>query len=581
MPTVREYEAALSKNPADTEAFVGLRKAFRQSKEYDRLITLYETRAQAIEDGAKAAELFYLAAELRLDQLGDTEGAEADLANAVHRDPSHIRAAARLKDLYREQGRTAEYMEMLELEAVAVARSRDPQRLEELASEMGQLFVNHFTHLERSIRSAQRPGKLAPDDVKSIESARKIYRALGDFHSVARLYDLELEGTTDPKRRADLLFGLGRLLAEKLDDLEGAAQRLSEVIRLRARDEKALELLASVYANPKWAGPDGADKAAAIYFQIARRRQEAGDTEGAIAALRRALGAVPGHPEASDLIERTYYDARRLQDLDRYYRERVTAALNQDDRINFLYKRAQLAEGDLGDIAEAQRIYNEIATHEEPGGPAGERLAELYAAGHDYGKLAELREKQLGLVEDPAHRVRLMNELAELYGDRLGDRDQAAVYLHAILQLEPANLPALTAYADHFREKNDWPALVDLLEFALEQARAVGVEPGEQVKRLEEIALVSEKNLNDPERAVSAWRQVEELDPTHARAREMQKRILLKAKRFDQIVPILAREADATEDPNQKIDILRRIAQIEREKLQAPERALQIYQQIL
>jgi len=581
MPTVREYEAALSKNPADTEAFVGLRKAFRQSKEYDRLITLYETRAQAIEDGAKAAELFYLAAELRLDQLGDTEGAEADLANAVHRDPSHIRAAARLKDLYREQGRTGEYMEMLELEAVAVARSRDPQRLEELASEMGQLFVNHFTHLERSIRSAQRPGKLAADDVKSIESARKIYRALGDFRSVARLYDLELEGTTDPKRRADLLFGLGRLLAEKLDDLEGAAQRLSEVIRLRARDEKALELLASVYANPKWSSDDGADKAAAIYFQIARRRQEAGDTEGAIAALRRALAAVPGHAEASDLIERTYYDARRLQDLDRYYRERVTAALNQDDRINFLYKRAQLAEGDLGDIAEAQRIYNEIATHEEPGGPAGERLAELYAGGHEYGKLAELREKQLGLVEDPVLRVRLMNELAQLYGDRLGDRDQAAVYLHAILQLEPGNLPALTAYADHFREKNDWPALVDLLEFALEQARAIGVEAEEQVKRLEEIALVSEKNLNDPERAVSAWRQVEELDPTHARAREMQKRILLKAKRFDQIVPILAREADATEDPNQKIDILRRIAQIEREKLQAPERALQIYQQIL
>ena len=581
MPTVREYEAALVKNPGDTEAFVGLRKAFRQSKEFDRLITLYETRAQAIDDGPKAAELFYLAAELRLDQLGDVEGAEADLANAVHRDAGHIRAAARLKDLYREQGRTAEYMEMLELEAVAVARSRDPARLEELASEMGQLFVNHFTHLERSIRSAQRPGKLAAEDVKSIESARKIYRALGDFRSVARLYDLELEGTTDPKRRADLLFGLGRVLAEKLDDLEGAAQRLTEVIRLRARDEKALELLASVYANPKWAGADGADKAAAIYFQIARRRQEAGDTEGAIAALRRALGAVPGHPEASDLIERTYYDARRLQDLDRYYRERVTAAINQDDRINFLYKRAQLAEGDLGDVAEAQRIYNEISSHEEPGGPAGERLAELYAAAHEYGKLAELREKQLGMVEEPMHRVRLMSELAQLYGDRLGDRDQAAVYLHAILQLEPGNLPALTSYADHFREKNDWPALVDLLEFALEQARATGVESEEQVKRLKEIALVSEKNLNDPERAVSAWHQVEELEPAHPRARDMQKRILLKAKRFDQIVPILEREAGAAEDPAQKIDILRRIAQIEREKLGVPERALEIYRQIL
>ncbi|HEY8925091.1 MAG TPA: hypothetical protein VIU64_11975, partial [Polyangia bacterium] len=581
MPTVREYEAALAKNPADSEAFIGLRKAFRQSKEFDRLITLYETRAQAITDGPKAAELFYLAAELRFDQLSDAVGAEADLANAVHRDPGHIRAAARLKDLYREQGRTIQYMEMLEMEAAAVARSRDPSRLEDLAAEMGQLFVNHFDRLEKAVRSAQRPSKLATEDLKTIESARKIYRALGDFRSVVRLYELELEATSDPKRRADLLFGLGRVLAEKLEDLDTAAQRLGEVIRLRPRDEKALELLAAVYANPKWSAPDGRDKAAAIYFQIARRRQEAGDVENAISALRKALGAVPGHAEAADLLERTYYDAQRLQDLERYYRERVIAATTPEERINFLYKRAQLAEGDLGDTAEASRIYGEIASQEEPGGPAGERLAELYAASHEYAKLAELREKQLGVVEDPVRRVRLMTDLAQLYGERLGDRDQAAVYLHAILQLEPGNLTALNAYADHFREKSDWPALVDLLEFGLEQARATGAPSEEQIKRLEEIAVVSEKNLADPQRAVAAWRQVEALDPTHARARDVQKRILLKAKRFDLIVPILEREAEQAADPAQRIDIMRRIAQIHREKLGDAARALEIYKQVL
>ncbi|HEX2660748.1 MAG TPA: hypothetical protein VHU40_20850, partial [Polyangia bacterium] len=200
---------------------------------------------------------------------------------------------------------------------------------------------------------------------------------------------------------------------------------------------------------------------------------------------------------------------------------------------------------------------------------------------HEYGKLAELREKQLGVVEDPAHRVRLMNELAQLYGERLGDRDQAAVYLHAILQLEPGNLTALTAYADHFREKGDWAALVDLLEFALEQARATGAPVTELVTRLEEIAVVSEKNLNEPDRAIAAWRQIEELDPNHARARDVQKRILLKGKRFDQIVPILEREVELASDPAAKTDLLRRIAQIHREKLGSPVRALEIYQQIL
>ena len=260
---------------------------------------------------------------------------------------------------------------MLELEAAAVARTRDPARIAELQAEMGQLFVNHFARLERTIRNAQRPGKLSTEHVKSIESARKIYRALGDYRSVVRLYELELEGTTDPKRRADLLLGLGRVLAEKLEELDAAAQRLGEVIRLRPRDEKALELLASVYANPNWIGADGADRSAAIYYQIARRRQEAGDVENTISALRKALAAVPGHPESSDLIERTLYDAHRFQDLDHYYRERVQGAATAEEQINFLYKRAQLAEGDLDDVAEAQRIYGEIADSRAARWPGG------------------------------------------------------------------------------------------------------------------------------------------------------------------------------------------------------------------
>ncbi len=581
MPTVREYEAALQRNPADTEAFVALRKTYRQSQKHDRLVTLYETRAQAIEDNAKAGELFYLAAELRLDQLGDPEGAEADLVNAVDRDQGHIRAAARLKDIYREQGRTADYMTMLEMEAAAVARTRDPGRLAELEAEMSQLFLNHFAKLERAVRNPQRAGKLSAEHLKSIESARKIYRALGDWRSVVRLYELELEGTSDARRRADLLLGLGRVLGEKLEELDAAAQRLSEAVRIRPRDEKALELLAGVYANPNWIGADGVDRAAAIYYQVGRRRQEAGDTDNAIASLRKALHVLPGHTESSELLERVYYDARRFQELDRYYRERISAAGAEPERIDFLYKRAQLAEGELGDRVEAQRIYNEISLLEAPGGPAAEKLVELYLQGHDYAKLAELRERQLGAIADPPTRARIMLELAALYRDRLGDGDQAAVYLHAVLEIEPENQIALAAYAEHFREKGDWAALADLLEFSYERARVAGATLDELLPRLEEIAAVSEKQLGDPERALAAWMRAEELAPTHARPREAQRRILLKAKSWDRLAALLEREAAAQTDATTRIDILRRVAQLHREKLANPKRAIEIYREVL
>src|SRR4029078_9431890 len=154
----------------------------------------------------------------------------------------------------------------------------------ELEAEMSQLFLNHFARLERAVRNPQRAGaKLAQEHVRSIESAREIYRALGAFRSVVRLYELELEGTQDARRRADLLLGLGRVLGEKLEALDAEAQGLGAVIRVRPRDEKALDLLAGFYANPNWIGADGADRAAAIYYQLARRRQEASAREQASA----------------------------------------------------------------------------------------------------------------------------------------------------------------------------------------------------------------------------------------------------------------------------------------------------------
>src|SRR5262245_31416558 len=192
MPTVREYEQTLQRDPAHNEAFVALRKTYRETGKFDRLVTLYECRAQAIEDAPKAAELFYLAAEVRIDHLRDAAGAEADLAHAVARDATHLKATKRLKDMYRQQGRSAEYMTMLEMEAAAVARTKDPTRIAELQTEMGQFASQNLVPLERLLQSPARKGEVTVQHLKTVESARKIYRALGDYQSVVRLYDIEL-----------------------------------------------------------------------------------------------------------------------------------------------------------------------------------------------------------------------------------------------------------------------------------------------------------------------------------------------------------------------------------------------------
>jgi len=581
MPSEREYEQALQREPGHNEAFLFLRRSYRESGRFDKLVTLYETRAQAISDQAKAAELFYLAAEVRVDQLSDVAGAEADLAHAVSRDATHRKAVKRLKDIYREQGRSQEYLKMLEVEAAALGQAKDPGRIAELRAEIDRVYGQHIARIEHALSTPGLRAEVTREQLKMVEAARKIHNALGDYPMVCRLYEIELAGTADPKRRIALMFRLGRVLAEKIGDLPAAAQKLSDVVRLYPRDDKALEALASVFANPNWNGADGPERAAGLYNQIARRRHEAGDIDNAVAALRKALGAVPFHAEALSLLERVLTDSGRFADLDRFLRERIAHARTTKEKIELLAKRARLAETSLDDVEEAVRTYEQVFSLEEPGGPAAQHLAKLYLGRRDYGKLAELREKQLERTADPEDRLALLRELADLYRDRLGDHEQAAVYLHAILQDNPSDAPALKAYAEHFRARGSFRELADLLEFAAEHDRKQG-RPGEELlPRLEEVAVLAESKLGDLERALAVWRRMYEIAPGYDRAREAQKRILQKTKQWDQMVPLLVDEAERADLPEIRVDVLHRLARLHAEKLGNLENATAVYLQIL
>ncbi|MGD0836344.1 MAG: tetratricopeptide repeat protein [Polyangia bacterium] len=580
MPSESEYEEDLQREPGHNEAFLYLRRSYREAGRFDKLVTLYETRAQAIADQAKAAELFYLAAEVRIDQLADVAGAEADLAHAVNRDATHRKAVKRLKDIYREAGRASEYLKMLEVEAAALAKAKDTARIAEVRAEIERVYGQQIARIEHALSTPGLRAEVTADQLRIVEAARKIHNALGDYPMVCRLYEIELAGTADPKRRIALTFRLGRVLAEKIGDLTQAEQKLSDVVRLYPRDDKALEALASVYANPNWTGSEGSERAAGLYNQIARRRHEAGEVDSAVAALGKALAAVPHNGEALALLERVLTESSRFAELDRFLCDRVKQARTDDERMELLHKRAQLADT-LGDPEAAIRTYEQVAALEPAGGPATRHLAQVYTGRKDWARLAELRERQLERTTDGSERLGLLRELAALYHDRLGDSERAAAHLQAILRDNPSDTQALKAYAEYFRARGSFRELADLLELAAEHDMKRGHLVAELLPRLEEVAVLVETKLADLDRALAVWRRMWELSPGYDRALEAQKRILQKTKRWEQMAPLLVDEAEQTVSPQAKAEVLHRLARLYAEKLEDYDGATKVYLEIL
>ena len=81
-----------------------------------------------------------------------------------------------------------------------------------------------------------------------------------------------------------------------LGELEHAVQVRAEEVRHLSHDQPTEEV------------GHGLERAAAIYFQVGRRRQEAGDIENAIASLRKALQAYPMVPALKRVVAHFHND---------------------------------------------------------------------------------------------------------------------------------------------------------------------------------------------------------------------------------------------------------------------------------
>ena len=573
-------ETAFNLDPADADAFAALRKLYQAESDSAALAALYERRSCHIHDSQKAADLLWQAAEIH-SQLERSSDEIRVLNKALERHRGHGRALERLKVIHTAQENTPDLLRILVLEAEIIAESGgDPKRISHVEYEAGRLWEEKFHRLDKAIYHHQRAFKSNPNHTDSIDAGRRIYSSVGDWLTVASLYQVEISTCADSRRKVELLTEMGRLQSERLDDLEAAARYLSEASQLRQGDEGLMEALGDIYASPRWPLPGGLDKAAAIFMQIAQRRHNNGDREGSISFLRRALGADPENETAYNRLEQAYEETGRGEDLERLYRQRISVAMGAEATA-LQMRRGELLERKLGDLKGARECYESVLVHEPLGGPASSRLIEIYRAEGDWEKVIELKTRALDGARDQQARIQLMMEIATITRDHLNEAETAAHLFHEVLGVDPHHRKALAAYEDYFRQMGDYRNLAELLRFAAETATNSGAPPMEICARLEELADVSERRLGDLEGALDAWQQLAMIHPDTQRSNEAISRLGAKIKMWQGTIQVLERELAGAVTSGERLDTLRRMAQLYYEKKADPQRAIEILHQIL
>jgi Tfp pilus assembly protein PilF len=596
-----EARVVVFRQQPEATGFAQLRQELRSAGRGELLAELCATWASHEADPIRAADAWSEAGEAMV-VLGEMATAIEYLRTALDLDPTNDRASDRLLEIV-EPDDPAAAVEIIEHELVELAKrdaSKKSGPKNELAMRRAQqhrraasLWNDHLGRVDRALQHWQQAWKLEPGNTDALDAARRLYASLGDDKMVAKLYQAELEvlgsGHAHDGRKAEIRHELGRLALHR-KDLEAAATHLEEASKLDPTSLAIAESLAEVYASPGFR--NGADrgpwrhKASELFVEIGRRRLAERDDATGVNYLRRAVGVDPYSKGSSEALERALAEQHNWVELDRILRHRSGVVQEATERADLLRRRADLYREQLLDRPALIEVLTELVSYEPPRGEAAEELRELLRDDQEWEILSRLMEAEINaLGADPNTPAEILVsellELATVAREHMGDRDRAAELLHHALGVSPTHEEALARYVDHFRERRDWRGLIDLYEFALDNAREAGVAEDDIVRRLEEIAQLAELRLGDIPRAIDAWQRIAELEPNSAKVTEALRRLTARSKMWEQLVASLEQEVATAPSQAHKNSVLKKMAQTYRERQIEPRRAIELYEEIV
>jgi tetratricopeptide (TPR) repeat protein len=557
---IAAWEQVLEALPAHPQAATALDAMYRRERRWRDLVDLYERRLGFVDTLDEAIALRVKLGELHEHELGDVTTAIESYAAALGGDPGHAGAIAALERLLANPDGRAAAAEVLE----------------------------------------------------------PVYISRHDWARLARLYEINLDGTAEPDARVDLIRRIARLHEEQLEDLDAAArwyarQLAEDPADPHVRDQ--LHRLASVGGD--WAGlaatyqqvldADSGDAAhlrdlAVAAATIYDRRLD--DPVRGGAAYRRALTApAPAVDDRLELLARAEALFARHQAwpaLIGLYDDAVAAADTDDVLRRDLYARkAAILEERTADPAgaiDAWRAVLELAdglAARLDYARAADHLDRLYRVTGRWHDLAELGADRIERATDERDEIDRRLAQADVLERHLHDLDGALDQYEEILTTASPDraLPALERLAAGaaarertlgllepvYRARNWWQKLVVVLDAKLEFVR----DPVEQVETLTEIAAIHESRGGDLGMALDALARAWRLEPTR---HDVFERLLALGSRmgaWDELCATLAAGAAATMDPPTQELALARLAELQETQRGDHPAAIAAWRQVL
>jgi tetratricopeptide (TPR) repeat protein len=513
--------------------------------------------------------------------------------------PAHPTVLAFYRELFATPNQAAALFQVL----VHARRSlSDVEAQFEIAEEAADLAQNALNDRERAIEVWRAFVREYPEHDHAREKIKASYRAAEKWNALVDFLKAELERPATESRRVsmrlDRWLELADLYREKLslDAMEQMA--LGRALEIDPEHVEALSRLADSHVRgQRW------NELIIVLERLLQGARKRDDRAAQLGVLKRVVDVWltrVGNPlRAIDPL----LEVLRLDPADALARQRLAAIYEQrrDWRAllglrreglenasgNSLQERIELArlcEEKLGDRREAISDWNLVLAADPKHGEALAALSRLYQREGQWPHYINVVRRRIASAASVEEAVDLYSELARIYAEKLEQEDAAFLAWAEVLRLAPGHERAMRAMRDVLVKQAKWDEVVALYREQNLAAEVIEVllaaaerqtQPSLQIELYLRVAEICKNDLAAPERGRAALERILLIDPTYVPAISKLIPIYTEQENWGRVSALHQRQLELAPGKEEKLNELRRLIEIAKEKLNSPTLALQ------
>lgn len=228
------------------------------------------------------------------------------------------------------------------------------------------------------------------------------------------------------------------------------------------------------------------------------------------------------------------------------------------------FEIARLSETPLGDLRRAGAHYQEALSRAPDHVPAIRGARRVLLARKSHQSALALFDAEARVTSAPNRKAALLHAKGRLLEDVMGLRAEARDAYAAALELDRSDATLLKALEQCDLASESWTALARTYERA---ANAVAGDPRHRAALVVQRARLVEQRLNQPDAAIELYETALKLDPLATGALSALKRLYHSQKRWRDLIGVLTREAELTQDKSVRAMALYRVGRLHAERL--------------